>query len=1166
MHSAKKTFIERLLKRIIFIVLLSSLGISKVFPQDNYRVFYLANNPQLPSNLIKSVEQDNEGYIWIATDGGLVRYDGENFKMYNTVYNSKYIKSFYKYKDTIFVITDDGICKIVRQNNQHVILPFLKGAAIKSDSLVFYPKALFVDKNKNIWISEPSSVLKVNVNGLKRYNFQAQDYTQSYSRSFIFAEDKKGTLLVTSQTGRLFYYNTHDDKFINIPFYNKAINNFDAMFISRDGEILAGGKLGVYKITVNDNYSSADIFQVSNVNNISSITQDQDGNFFVGSWTAGLYKTKSFNNKLQKVSILNFDNISNIKICNDGNIWISSDEGLAYLYPTFFGQVNFTSNSYYIESLIKTRKNVILTSNGYNVFEILNSTAGVNAKIIYSAKESLIRSLAGEPDNLWIGFSDGFLINYKNGVSKKIDLIRKDSRKDVVYYIQVDKNGQAWVAQEIFKGLTRIDKNYNLKYYDAAKGLNAGLNVVKESPSGELYCAGVGNKNYLFRYNSATDSFLNISAPINFNLNNNNLEINDIDFDRNGSIWLASNYGLLKYSNNKIKRIKSINLSKSGIMKSIAVDSENNIWLGMEYGLAYYHQSGYSVIFDKLEGLSNLTMTYRTAVVDNQNKVWSGSVHGLSYLLKGFNNKLKTPAPVFTYVISNDELINKNSVYELKYHSSLNVKFNSLTYPGYSTFYQYKIKNITNGWSKPELNNYIYIPKLEAGDYKIEVRALKTGYLWSNISEISIKVNTPFYLSFYAIILYALFTLGLIIFIYIFYSEKKERKKLSDQLNHFFKTSNDILLITNDEGKLIYVNPFGQSFLSVSNENYNNNFVSLFPQSEIPVVEEKLSELRKTKTSIAFTVRIKNKSGNEFVYQWNISASSKFKRFYLIGSDITEIKNMQTQMSKYIEELKEVNNNIEIKSKELINLNEKLQLSEKSLTELNANKDKFFSIIAHDLRSPFTGLLGFTELLIGNINEFTTEELSETINQFHSNLTNLFTLLKNLLEWAQVQQNNISFNPAEINLSQKINFSINLISSLADKKEIKVLTNIPNNHVVIADEPMLNSILSNLLSNAIKFTKHGGTITVTSKTINNNLLEVSITDNGIGMSQTLVNNLFKINEKVGRTGTEGEQSTGIGLILCKELVEKNGGAIKVISQENIGSTFIFSLPSKSTDL
>jgi PAS domain S-box-containing protein len=229
------------------------------------------------------------------------------------------------------------------------------------------------------------------------------------------------------------------------------------------------------------------------------------------------------------------------------------------------------------------------------------------------------------------------------------------------------------------------------------------------------------------------------------------------------------------------------------------------------------------------------------------------------------------------------------------------------------------------------------------------------------------------------------------------------------------------------------------------------------------------------------------------------------------------------------------------------------------LKRINSVKDKFFSIIAHDLKSPFQGLVGMTGMMAEDIYSFSQAELSEFSIKMHKNVKNLLKLLTNLLDWARMQQGTLSYDPVNLNLFKVVLQNINLIIKSVEQKNIQIISDIPNNKKVYADQEMLNSILGNLLSNAVKFTSRGGKIKVSSKETENNMIEIAIQDTGVGMSESLFDKLFKMEEHVGRKGTEGEESTGLGLLLCKEFVEKNGGKIWVETKENEGSTFYFTL-------
>jgi PAS domain S-box-containing protein len=238
---------------------------------------------------------------------------------------------------------------------------------------------------------------------------------------------------------------------------------------------------------------------------------------------------------------------------------------------------------------------------------------------------------------------------------------------------------------------------------------------------------------------------------------------------------------------------------------------------------------------------------------------------------------------------------------------------------------------------------------------------------------------------------------------------------------------------------------------------------------------------------------------------------------------------------------------------------EEIKKQNEELSKTNAEKDKFFSIIAHDLKSPFQGLLGLTEMMTMGDEDFTKEELLQYGKDMFNTASTVYKLLENLLEWAQMQKGSVSFTPKEFQISVCIGQNIEVLKQRAVQKGITFMNEVPVNEIVYADEKMVDTILRNLLSNAVKFTRRDGKVIVKSKINAGEVLEVSVSDTGIGMSEINVKRLFKIEEKVGSKGTDGEESTGLGLLLCKEFVEKNGGEIWVESNEGKGSTFYFTL-------
>ncbi len=385
-----------------------------------------------------------------------------------------------------------------------------------------------------------------------------------------------------------------------------------------------------------------------------------------------------------------------------------------------------------------------------------------------------------------------------------------------------------------------------------------------------------------------------------------------------------------------------------------------------------------------------------------------------------------------------------------------------------------------------------------------------------------------------------------------FFQDISERKKAEEKLTseYAFRKSIELSLssgiaVVNKEGQQIYVNPAFCRMVGWSEDELlwkTAPYVYWPPES----LEDISNAFQLTINNMApmggFELVFVNKDNVRFPVQVNISP--------LIEGDQTVgwLANVQD-----ITERKQAED--EIKQRNL------------ELAELNASKDKFFSIIAHDLRSPFNGFLGLTKLMAEETYDFTLKELKEISQKMQNSANNLYKLLENLLEWSKIQRNLTEFKPQVCQLDDIIKQNIEIEKEFAQQKNIKINFNITSSFKIYIDIPMIDTVLRNLITNAIKFTRRGGTIDIGTLTDGVQLGSgthpatcVYIKDNGIGMNADTLEKLFKIDENVTRPGTEKELSTGLGLLLCKEFVEKHGGKIWAESVEGKGSTFYFSLP------
>lgn len=238
---------------------------------------------------------------------------------------------------------------------------------------------------------------------------------------------------------------------------------------------------------------------------------------------------------------------------------------------------------------------------------------------------------------------------------------------------------------------------------------------------------------------------------------------------------------------------------------------------------------------------------------------------------------------------------------------------------------------------------------------------------------------------------------------------------------------------------------------------------------------------------------------------------------------------------------------------------EKIKEYNRELKQLNESKDKFFSIIAHDLRNPFNSLFGFIQMLIEDYDDLTDEERIHVLREMEESTKTSYQLLDNLLQWAKSQSGKMEIRKITFNINDVVDRNVKLLNNISKRKNITIVNKINTDVYVRADEQMIDTVVRNLITNAIKFTNYNGEIAI-DVNIENSQVVVCVSDNGIGMQKSTLDNLFKVGHEISYAGTDNEKGTGLGLLLCKEFVIKNHGRIWVQSKLGFGSQFYFSLP------
>lgn len=376
-----------------------------------------------------------------------------------------------------------------------------------------------------------------------------------------------------------------------------------------------------------------------------------------------------------------------------------------------------------------------------------------------------------------------------------------------------------------------------------------------------------------------------------------------------------------------------------------------------------------------------------------------------------------------------------------------------------------------------------------------------------------------------------------------------ERKKAEealtaerDLIKSIFESSPDAIMIVDPQGQMVNCNTVTLELLGVPEREkiIGKNFLELVSWKDRERAAENLKYTIEHGVTKDIEYTIVNSKGHRISVEVSAGVvsgeSGRLQNIVLVGKDITRRKLEQEQLKKYSEELRET----------------------------NATKDKFFSIISHDLRSPFQGLLGISDLLVSDNDNLTREEISILCKQINKSLKNQFKLLENLLQWSRIQTGRMKYTPVQVDLKMLVNDIIYLLSGNSMSKSIAVKNEIPQNCIVLADTSMLSSIIQNLITNAIKFTKKYGEIKISAEK-KGKFIEVQVADNGVGMKQEDAKRLFRIDQHHSSPGTENESGTGLGLILCREMIERNGGKIWVETEAGRGTTFFFTIPKFHQD-
>jgi signal transduction histidine kinase/streptogramin lyase len=1114
----------------------------------------------LSNGYINTILQDSKGFIWIGTPNGLNRFDGISFKNYyfdpkdTTSIPGSWVNSMVEdASGNLWLMTSSGICVYDRKKDNFQ----RKRIVINEMELVdFYFTTCMIDRQGYLWAAASNLELfrfklydnpEVHSGAIhaERYQIEEPDVENNYKNNiFSIAEDPGGIIWIATYSKQLFYFDRAQNQIkaqtVNLPQAAKFSNKRKNLIIDRSGDLF---------VAIED----AGVLQYNKEKNICKIyTPSAGGN---GPRGKVLFALAEDNDGRIWIGDRDFEGITIFDKRTGQFTWCQADKWNPYSILT--NKINCFYRDRVGEMWVGTIVGVNKYSPGKSKFRRFISNANVPHQL---GNNNTLCFAEGKDDIIWIGTDGGGL----NKLDRKTGLFTHYQHEEgnpnsvssnAVISACEDHEGTVWMGT-YHGGLARLKDGKFSAYLPDPKNPYAlsSRNVwyVMEDSKHNIWA---GTLDYgIDLFHRKTGRFYHYSYEANDSTGLCNNTINGMYEDSKKHLYITTSHGvsildLNAYDfteapdsiifTNLYYSEKGNGLSSNNVYCA-REDNNGIIWFGtMSSGLDRYDpQSKIFTNYSTKDGLPGNSIT--SILVDSLNNLWLGTDKGLAK----FNQQTKK----ITVFDTKDGLQNKSiKGWALKTRDG-EMYFGGPD--GFNSFYPSRLKANLNP-NKPNvfITGFKIFNTLIRPNEMFDGRVVLTSAI-TEAKEVVLQHDENFF-SFEFIALD--FT-------------TPEKNKYAYRLEGF--DQNWIECGTKREASYTNLDPGEYTFRvkASNNDGIWNEEGTSFKLILLPPWWGTWW----FRAIMAFLI-------TGFFVVMHYLRVARFRKHEaqlkkMVAQKTYELRQMNSVLIQQAEELNLTNTLLEERQKQIEGQREELSLQKDELVkmnhelhELNATKDKFFSIIAHDIKNPFTAIMGFTALLEENYDEWTDDMKREVVNLVHVSSKNLYQLLENLLQWSRAQRGTIEFNPEKIELKSMIKEVTGLMNGTAEAKNIDFEMQLAENAVAVqADRQMVNTILRNLIGNGVKFTNNGGKVRIISEAINE-LVKIHVVDNGIGMTSEVKDNLFRIDINYSMPGTNNEIGTGLGLILVKEFVEKHGGTIDVESEPGKGSAFHFTLPAAPTD-
>jgi signal transduction histidine kinase/ligand-binding sensor domain-containing protein len=1119
----------------LFPIFLVFIYMPLIVAQEGFAFKHINSENGLTHNTVQAIYKDKYGFMWFGTERGLNKYDGRNFTAYyndpndpTSIVNDQIVAIGEDSYDNLWFGSDFyGLSRYDRKkdifenytyNPKNPNNPF----SVSSNNI----RAIFEDSNKKLWIATTGGCLNIydhKTNTFKRrlHDPNRSDEIGSHYITSI-AEDSKGNIWFASSEFMLCKYSPKTDKFTNYKFLNSPNPNFHSdksykICIDSDDDLWFTTEIGLLKFEQKTgtytHYSTTGPGPRLNNNVCTGVVEYKKEIIFVLTDHGGLNVINKYTNQISYVLSCWFNNskLSNNQLYSvfktkQGQIWIG----------TFSGGLN-------------------ILDKGNNKFQKLENLA---TNVVDGSPTNSVLTICEDSNNdIWIGF-DGQGIMIFNPITKKLQCFeeyikKKDFLKDkAITDIVKDKDNNMWIGTYQWGIFKYTFKTKSIEPFDYGYGIGEGIseknikslaidndnNLYIGTMSVGLIIYNIKNKTFNhYRFSEKFEKGLSGEATCKIFLTNDKKlwmstfsGLNYIDPDKKKIRWF------LPDSRNKFA-IQAL------IINDIYKDQKDSLWFGTNQGLFKYlpDKLGFVLILDKETTKAKNIYSIQE---DSLQNLWLGTDNGIlkysihSKKIEYYNMQDGLQGKLFAiHSVARDS---RGFLY-FGGNKGLNIfKPEAIakdTIPPPVFFASIKISN--------EIVNHKTHPEVLSENIN-SVKEVNLNYQQNNISFefIALSYTNP------------------------------DFNQYAYKLEGFDKEWNSIG--TKNEVTFTNLNP-GNYILKVKGANSDGTWNEQGTEIKIHISPPFWKTiwfivLCAFGIILLFVLFF-------YVRMRQINAQNKLLQ-KMVDKRTKELNSKNEELRIQAESLREINVLLEENQLQVREQAEELLNQRDELFELNKMKDKMFSIISHDLKGPFGSLLGLSSLMVDKYEAFPEDQKLHSIKVIHDSHQSIYGLIDNLLSWSRAQRGTIDFSPKKADLAELLRENIKLVENQTIKKGIKVFEEFEKTpNFIYIDQDLINMVIRNLLSNAIKFTRKNGAITVGFCTLENKT-KTWVKDNGIGISPDDIEKIFDKKLNFSTPGTNNEKGTGLGLILCKEFVEKHKGEIWVENQQEQGCTFFFTLP------